>query len=57
MDIPPIRTDEEHHRALEEIEKLWNAPEGTPEGDRLDLLTERVWAYEEKRWPIVRTSS
>ena len=52
MDIKPIKTDEDHREALKEIERLWNAPVGTPEGDRLDILVTLVVAYEEKRWPI-----
>jgi HTH-type transcriptional regulator/antitoxin HigA len=52
MDIRPIRTDEDHATALTEIERLWGAPEGSPEGDRLDVLVTLVEAYEEKRWPI-----
>lgn len=51
MDIRPIRTDQEHRAALAEIEKLWGAAEGTPEGDRLDVLATLVDAYEDKRWP------
>jgi HTH-type transcriptional regulator/antitoxin HigA len=52
MDIRPIRTDEEHRAALEEIEVLWGAAEGTPEGDRLDVLATLVDAYEDQRWPV-----
>lgn len=52
MDIRPIRTDEDHASALTEIERLWGAPEGSPDGDRLDVLVTLVEAYEEKRWPI-----
>lgn len=52
MDIRPIRTDEDHAEALAEIERLWGAEPGTPEGDRLDVLATLVEAYEEKRWPI-----
>lgn len=51
MDIRPIRTDAEHEAALAEIEALWGAPEGSPEGDRLDVLATLVDAYEDKRWP------
>ena len=35
MDIRPIRTD---RAALAEIEAYWGAPEGTEEGDKLDVL-------------------
>jgi HTH-type transcriptional regulator / antitoxin HigA len=52
MDIRPIRTDEDHRSALQEIERLWGAPEGTAEGDRLDVLATLVEAYEDRRWPI-----
>ena len=52
MDIRPIRNDEEHRAALEEIDALWGAAEGTPEGDRLDVLVTLADAYEDKRWPV-----
>ena len=51
MKITPIRTDADHRRAVEEIERLWGAAEGTPDGDRLDVLATLVDAYEAKRWP------
>ena len=46
MVIQPIKTEKDHSRALKEIEKLWGAKEGTPEGDRLDVLATLVEAYE-----------
>ena len=52
MDIKPIKTDSDHTEALREIEALWGAAEGTPEGDRLDVLATLVEAYEVRRWPI-----
>jgi len=52
MDIRPIKTDADHKAALAEVEALWGAGEGTPEGDRLDVLATLVEAYEERRWPI-----
>ena len=52
MDIRPIRTDEDHHSALAEIEKLWGATVGTPAGDKLDILVTLVEAYVERRWPL-----
>lgn len=51
MSIRPIRTDADHAAALAEIERLWDAPEGTPDADRLDVLTTLVDAYEAQRWP------
>ena len=52
MDIGPIRTDEDHRAALAEIEAYWGAPEGTEEGDKLDVLLALVNIYETTRWPI-----
>jgi HTH-type transcriptional regulator / antitoxin HigA len=51
MQIRPIRTDKDHRAALAEIEKLWGASSGTPEGDKLDILVTLVETYEERRWP------
>jgi HTH-type transcriptional regulator/antitoxin HigA len=52
MEIRPIRTDQDHRVALAEIDACWGAPEGTEEGDRLDVLLALVEIYEAKRWPI-----
>lgn len=52
MDVRPIRTDADHALALAEIERLWGAPAGTPQGDKLDVLVTLVDAYEETRWPM-----
>jgi HTH-type transcriptional regulator / antitoxin HigA len=52
LDIKPIKTDADHEAALREIEALWGAAEGTAAGDRLDVLSTLVEAYEEKRWPL-----
>ena len=52
MGIRPICTDEEHRAALAAIEACWGAPEGTEEGDKLDVLLALVDIYEARRWPI-----
>ena len=52
MNIRPIRSDEDHRAALAEIDAAWGAPEGTEEGDKLDVLLALVEIYEAKRWPI-----
>ncbi|MEA3017588.1 MAG: HTH-type transcriptional regulator / antitoxin HigA, partial [Sphingomonadales bacterium] len=44
----------DHRAALREVETLWGAAEGTPEGDRLEVLATLVEAYEERRWPVER---
>ena len=52
MTLHPIRTKREHQAALREIEALWEAPSGSPEADRLEVLTLLVEAYERERYPI-----
>ena len=53
----PITTDEEHRSALVEIEALWGAEEGTPEGDRLDALATRVAAFEDQQEAVRRAAA
>jgi len=48
MRVKPIRNDTDYQEALRQIEKLWGAEEGTPRGDRLDVLATLVDAYEQK---------
>jgi HTH-type transcriptional regulator/antitoxin HigA len=38
MDIKPVKTKADYRAALAEIERLFDAKRGTPEGDRLDVL-------------------
>ena len=45
-DVKPIRTKQDYDRALGQIERLWGAKSGTPEGDRLDVLATLIDAYE-----------
>jgi HTH-type transcriptional regulator/antitoxin HigA len=52
VDIKPIRTDEDYHRALKEIESLMRAKAGTAEDERLDVLATLVEAYERKHFPM-----
>jgi HTH-type transcriptional regulator/antitoxin HigA len=52
MNLKPIRNDADHETALREIERLWGAAEGTSQGDRLEILTTLVEAWEEMRFPM-----
>ena len=54
MDIQPIRTKADYRAALRQISILMESdPDlGTPEGDRLDVLTTLVQAYEARHFPI-----
>jgi HTH-type transcriptional regulator / antitoxin HigA len=52
MEIKPIRNEADYEEALAQIERLWGAREATPDGDRLDVLTTLVEAYEQKHFPM-----
>ena len=52
MGIKPIRNENDHEAALQEIERLWGAPQDTPRGDRLDVLVALVEANERARYPM-----
>lgn len=52
MNVKPIKTKKDYRAALKEIESLMNAKMDTPEGDRLDVLTTLVEAYERAHFPM-----
>lgn len=54
MEIKPVRTAKDYKAALKEIAVLMASdPElGTPDGDRLDILSTLVQAYEQKAFPM-----
>ncbi len=52
MEIKVIKNEKTYERYLQEIERLFDAKIGTPEGDCLELLVTLVHAYEEKHHPI-----
>ena len=52
MDIRAIKTEDNYREALSEIETLMQASAGTPEGEKLDVLTTLVEAYETKHYPL-----
>jgi HTH-type transcriptional regulator/antitoxin HigA len=56
MNIHPIRNDADHKAALTEIDRLWDAEEGTPEADMMEVLAILVEDYESKRWPVTASS-
>jgi HTH-type transcriptional regulator/antitoxin HigA len=51
-ELKPIRTEADYDVALAEVERLWGAKSGTPEGDRLDVLATLIEVYEEKHHPM-----
>jgi len=52
MDIRPIKTEADYQAALKQIEALFDASPGSPQGDELEVLTTLVEAYEEQRYAI-----
>jgi HTH-type transcriptional regulator/antitoxin HigA len=50
--VTPIRTRKDYEAALKEVERLWGARAGTPDGDRLDVLATLIDAYEASQFPI-----
>ena len=54
MNIHPIRTKADYKRALREVSAYFdNEPEpGSADGDRFEILTTLVEAYEAKHFPI-----
>ena len=52
MDIKPIKTEADYEAALEEIERLFDAEPGSPEGDHLEILSTLVEAYEDEHYDI-----
>jgi len=51
-ELKPIRSEAAHAAALEEVQRLWGAPIGTEDGDRLDVLVTLIEAYEAKHYPM-----
>lgn len=52
MDLKPIRDEADYHAALAELSVLWDAPDGSPDADRLEVLALLVEAYEQAHDPI-----
>ncbi len=48
----PIKTEADYNAALKNIEQLWDASYGSPEGDKLDVLVTLVDVYENEHYPI-----
>jgi HTH-type transcriptional regulator/antitoxin HigA len=52
VEIKPIRTKTDYRDALKQIESLMTAKANSPEGDRLDVLTTLIEAYERAHFPM-----
>ncbi len=52
MEIRTIHTKKDYKAALQEIERLWTAPDKSPEAERLNVLALLVEHYERTHFPI-----
>lgn len=53
MDVKPIKSEADYRRALAEVERLWDAEPGSPEGDYAEVLSTLVEAYETRFHPVL----
>ena len=47
-----IKTEKDYNEALKRIEEIFDAEEGTPEAEELELLSTLVELYEKEHFPI-----
>jgi len=52
MTLQPIRTKSDYAAALREAERLWDAPEKSPEAEQLEVLSLLIEDYERRHFPI-----
>ncbi len=52
MYIRPIRSDRDLHAALRRLDAVFQADEGTPEADEMEILVTLIEAYENKHYAI-----
>lgn len=52
MDISPIRNEKDYKKALERLEVIFDAKQGTKEGDELEILAILIDNYESENFLI-----
>src|SRR3990170_2962487 len=52
MKIKPIRNDSDLRDAFRRLELVYQAQDGTPEADEMEILVTLIEAYEHKHFPI-----
>ena len=52
MKIKPIRSDDDLRAALRRLDCVFQAAEGTPAADEMEILVTLIEAYENKHYPI-----
>ncbi len=53
VQVKPIKSEADYEDALADIERLFDVKPGTPEADRLEILTTLVEDYEEQHYPML----
>ena len=54
MDIKSIRNDDDLTNAFIRLESIFQADEGTPEAEEMEILVNLIEAYEDKYSPYVK---
>lgn len=52
MNIKPIRNEVDLHAAFKRLEVVYQAQEGTPESDEMEILVTLIESYENKHFPM-----
>jgi HTH-type transcriptional regulator / antitoxin HigA len=52
MTIKPIKTKRDYQNALEQLETIFDAKKGSPEGDELEVLGILIEKYEDEHFPV-----
>ena len=52
MNIKPIKTEKDYQKALQRLEVVFDAKNGTAEGDELELIGILISQYENEHFPI-----
>lgn len=50
--MKPIKTDNDYNEALQRLETIFDAEEGTPAGDEAQILGMLIAQYEDEHFPI-----
>lgn len=51
-DLAPIRSEKDLAAAFAQVERLWGAKPGSKDGDRLEVLSILIEAYEDAHYPM-----
>ncbi|MGN6437808.1 MAG: helix-turn-helix domain-containing protein [Agriterribacter sp.] len=52
MNIKPVKTKKDYEQAMKRLETVFDAKQGTPEGDELEVLSLLIEKYENEHFPI-----